>query len=105
MNKTRFTHKFLGYNDDLNRKEYTCDIYGLQHDCWKRVGYCKYYSIDLDDQIVYIEFINISESHRRVGYGTDMVKELRKLYTLYWDYKFTSGGRKWYESLIERKII
>lgn len=101
----KFEHKYIGYNEDLDHKEYCCDIYGYVNNHWKCIGYCKYYSVGQDDDIVYIEFINISYNYRRRGYGTEMVKELLKKYTLYWDYKFTKEGRQWFESLISQKII
>lgn len=105
MTNVKFIHKSLGYNDDLDHKEYCCDIYGYIRDHYKCVGYCKYYSVGHEDEIVYIEFINISYNHRRRGYGTALVQELLKKYTLYWDYKFTKEGRLWYESLINRNVI
>ena len=49
----RFQHKYLGYNDDLDHKEYCCDIYGYLKDHYKCVGYCKYYSSGYEDHIVY----------------------------------------------------
>jgi len=101
----KFEHKYIGYNSDLDHHEYCCDIYGYIRDHYKCVGYCKYYSEGHEDDIVYIEFINISYNYRRRGYGTEMVKELLKRYTLYWDYKFTKEGRLWYESLTNKNII
>ena len=105
MSQVKFEHKCLGYNNDQDHFEYCCDIYAHIKGHYKCVGYCKYYSIGVDKEIVYIEFINISHEHRRKGYGTALVKELVKKYILHWDYKFTKDGRKWYESLIERNII
>jgi len=105
MKNVKFKHKYIGYNDDLDHIEYCCDIYGDIRGDYKCVGYCKYYSIGYEDEIVHIEFINISYKHRRYGYGTAMVQELLKKYTLHWDYKFTKEGRLWYESLINRNII
>lgn len=105
MTNVKFVHKYLGYNDDLDHKEYCCDIYGQVNNHSKCVGYCKYYSVGFENNIVYIEFINISYNHRRRGYGTALVKELLKKYNLNWDYKFTKEGRLWYESLVNRNII
>lgn len=105
MINVRFDHKSLGYNNDEDRMEYACDIYGQYNKINKCVGYCKYYSIEPDRETVYIEFINISFNHRRRGYATKMVHELLKKYSLQWDYKFTKDGRQWFESLIDRNII
>jgi len=105
MNFVKFDHKYLGYNDELDHKEYCCDIYGYLKDHYKCIGHCKYYSSGHEDHIVYIEFINISYNYRRRGYGTAMVKELLKQYELHWDYKFTKEGRLWYESLLNRNIV
>jgi ribosomal protein S18 acetylase RimI-like enzyme len=105
MINVRFDHKSLGYNNDEDRMEYACDIYGQYNKINKCVGYCKYYSIEPDRETVYIEFINISGNHRRCGYATKMVRELLKKYSLQWDYKFTKDGRQWFESLIDRNII
>jgi ribosomal protein S18 acetylase RimI-like enzyme len=105
MNNVRFDHKSLGYNIDEDRMEYACDIYGQYNKINKRLGYCKYYSIEPDRETVYIEFINISVNHRRRGYATKMVQELFKKYLLQWDYEFTKDGRHWFESLKDRNII
>ena len=105
MNHVRFDHKSLGYNNDEDRMEYSCDIYGQYNKINKCVGYCKYYSIEPDRETVYIEFINILFNHRRRGYATKMIQELLKKYSLQCDYKFTKDGRQWFESLIDRNII
>ena len=80
MNHVRFDHKSLGYNNDEDRMEYSCDIYGQYNKINKCVGYCKYYSIEPDRETVYIEFINILFNHRRRGYATKMIQELLKKY-------------------------
>lgn len=105
MNHVRFDHKSLGYNNDEDRMEYSCDIYGQYNKINKCVGYCKYYSIETDRETVYIESINILVNHRRRGYATKMIQELLKKYSLQWDYKFTKDGRQWFESLSDRNII
>jgi RimJ/RimL family protein N-acetyltransferase len=98
----RFNHQYLGYEPEDQRDIYTCNItddYGLP------LGYCKYYKPMYEFDIVYIEYIQIYFEHRRHGYATEMVKELQKSHTLKWNGRFSSEGRKWYNSLMERQLI
>lgn len=98
----KFEHKYLGVNED--RTEYLCNIYNKKDIL---VGYCKYYAGDLinESNVVYIEFINIIYEHRRRGYASGMVCELKKKYDLKWDYRFSEDGKKWYKKMVERGII
>lgn len=96
----QFIHTYLGFND--NRDEYSCNIL---NDNKHSVGYCKYYKNNIYDDIVCIEFINIGYEHRRRGYATAMVNELKKRYTLCWDYRFSELGRKWYDGLLKKGVI
>jgi hypothetical protein len=54
---------------------------------------------------VCIEFVNIGYEHRRRGYATMMVKELQRMYTLKWDYRFSEIGRKWYDGMLKKEVI
>jgi len=89
---------YLGISE--NRDEYMMTL----HNEGERVGYCKYH-VDVTHQTCTIRFININKSQRRKGYATKMVKELQKSFELDWDYAFTDEGKKWYNKLIDRKII
>lgn len=97
-----FVHKYFG-------KEDYGDVYGcnIVNDDTNYVGYCKYYKPNEHESSVYIEYIHIHEEHRRNGYATLMVKELQSKYhgELKWDYSFTKEGRRWYESLLKKRII
>lgn len=96
-----FEHKYLGYDSENKKDEYSCNII---NNCKEPVGYCKYY-ITLYEREAYIEFININYEHRRRGYATAMVKELQSRYELKWDGRLTTVGRKWYNSLLDKKVI
>ena len=98
----KFNHSYLGYENDEKRDVFSCNI---SDDYCVPLGYCKYYKPLLEFETVYIEFINIHYEHRRKGYATAMVKELQKRYELKWDGRLSSVGRKWYNSLVERKIV
>ncbi len=53
-----------------------------------------------------ITYIQTFESYQRRGVATAMVLELEKKYGgICWDYKFTDAGRKWFNKLIDRKIV
>jgi len=53
-----------------------------------------------------ITYIQTFESYQRRGVATAMVMELEKKYGgICWDYKFTDAGRKWFNKLIDRKIV
>jgi len=53
-----------------------------------------------------ITYIQTFESYQRRGVATAMVMELEKKYGgICWDYKFTDAGRKWFNTLIDRKIV
>lgn len=84
------------------RSEYGCDIF---NDSDIYVGYCKYYKSNWYENIVYIEYIYIYETYRRMGYATQMVLELKSRYELKWDYRFTDMGRVWYDALCKKDII
>lgn len=96
----RFEHTY--FTDSYDREEYMCDIFDNND---KKVGFCKYYKNDCYDNIVYIEYICISDDERLKGYATEMVKELSKKYQLGWDHRFTEEGRLWYNSLVKKSII
>jgi|TARA_R110000868_G_scaffold139573_2_gene354546 hypothetical protein len=95
-----FIHTYLGYNN--NRDEYNCEIL---NEIKNPVGFCKYYKSNSYDDIVCIEFVNIGYEHRRRGYATMMVKELQRMYTLKWDYRFSEIGRKWYDGMLKKEVI
>ena len=71
----------------------------------KNVGYCKYSVVDNDVQFAYIEYISIKPFHKRKGYATEMVMELKSKYELRWNLQFTQDGRQWYHGLVNKKII
>ena len=85
-----------------SREEYTCNIV---NNFGNVVGQCKYYKTNIEDEDVFIEFINIGYEHRRRGYATAMVVELQRRYNLKWDYRFSEVGRKWYDGLIKKGVI
>lgn len=98
-----FSHCYLtsyGY-----KEFHCCTGYVVNSKRKQSVGYCKYYSTDLSSNVVYIEYIHINKTHRRKGYATQFVKELQRKYVLDWDHCFTDDGRKWYETLVKRKIV
>jgi GNAT superfamily N-acetyltransferase len=96
----KFEHCYLG-NDDVDR--YYCKLFDETEEI---VGWCKYYTPTTDCDDVCIEYIYIENEHRRKGYATLIVKELIKKYgQLTWDYRFTSTGRHWYESLIKKGVV
>ena len=96
-----FKHVYMGVNSD-GRDEYVCNIINKnRHD----VGHCKYYKTDGCDDVVIIEFINISYEHRRRGYATTMVQELQRRYELKWDHRFSEVGRKWYDGMLKKGVI
>lgn len=96
----RFEHVY--FTDSFEREEYMCNIIDINN---KKVGYCKYYKNNGYDNIVYIEYICISDDEQRKGYATELVKELSKKYQLGWDHRFTEQGRMWYDSLVKKSII
>ena len=85
-----------------DRDEYSCTIINNNGD---NVGHCKYYKPNIYDEVAIIEFINIKYEHRRRGYATLMVKELQRMYTLKWDYRFSEVGRKWYDGMLKKGVI
>jgi ribosomal protein S18 acetylase RimI-like enzyme len=97
-----FNHYYVGDNEK-GHEEYTCEI--IDSKFFDSVGFCKYYKPDTVGDLCYIEYIEIKEEYRRKGYATQLVKELQKKYKLEWDYRFTDDGRKWYNSLISKKIV
>ena len=101
-NNINFEHIYLG-NNEKGHDEYSCEIYdtGIS----RKVGFCKYYRIDPVGDDCFIEYIQIQEEFRRQGYATATVKELQRIYRLQWDYRFTDEGRKWFNSMISRKIV
>ena len=98
----KFSHQYLGYESEEQRDIFSCNILD---DFGKSLGHCKYYKTDGCDDVVIIEFINISYVHRRRGYATTMVQELQRRYELKWDHRFSEVGRKWYEGLLKKQVI
>jgi len=101
-NNINFNHIYLGTNEK-NYDEYLCEMYDAKIS--RKVGFCKYYRMDPMGDDCFIEYIQINEEYRRKGYGTDIVKELQRMYRLQWDYRFTDDGRQWFNALISRKIV
>jgi len=53
-----------------------------------------------------ITYIQTFERYQRQGVATAIVQELQRKYGgIVWDYKFTDVGRKWFNTLIDRKIV
>lgn len=94
-----FKHSLLNIFEDT--EEYYCSILFNN----KSIGYCKYCKKDYHYNTVYIEFIYIEPSHRKMGFATAMVKELQSKFQLDWDLRFTDLGREWYDHLVDKKII
>jgi len=70
-----------------------------------KVGSCVYTITEPHPEPT-ITYIQTFESYQRKGVATAMVMELEKKYGgICWDYKFTDAGRKWFNTLIDRKIV
>lgn len=53
-----------------------------------------------------ITYIQTFERYQRQGVATAIVQELQRKYGgIVWDYKFTDAGRRWFNTLIDRKIV
>ena len=96
-----FKHVYMGSSSE-GRDEYSCTIIDNNKN---DVGHCKYYKPNIYDEVVIIEFINIKYEHRRRGHATALVKELQRMYTLKWDYRFSETGKKWYDALIKKGVV
>jgi len=95
-----FSHGYMDF--DRDRDNYCC--HGVLN-TGESVGFCKYYSLDPTTDVVYIEYIHIHANQRRKGHATQFVEELQTKYCLEWDYSFTPEGRKWYNALIDQKVV
>lgn len=95
-----FSHVYIGTTED-ECEEYSCNISNSKN----TVGYCKYIKLDNYTNRVYIEYIHIYQQYRRIGYATDMVKELQNKYNLTWNYKFSDVGRLWFNMLVNKNVV
>jgi hypothetical protein len=97
-----FTHCLMSFDSNTLTTQYSLDAH-IEPDT--KVGSCVYTITEPYPEPT-ITFIQTFESYRRRGIATAMVMELERKYGgICWDYKFTDDGRKWFNTLIERKIV
>lgn len=96
-----FDHYLMSFDSDTLTTQYNLDA--LLND--NKVGSCVYTITEPYPEAT-ITYIQVFDRYRRRGVATAIVGELERKYGgLSWDYKFTDDGRKWFNSLVERKIV
>jgi len=96
-----FNHYLMSFDNTTLTTQYNLDA--LLDD--NKIGSCVYSLTEPYPEATII-YIQVSNRFRRRGVATAIVEELKRKYGgLSWDYKFTDDGRKWFNSLIERKIV